>query len=310
MRFVKYFSAVLIVIILAGFTVYAFYYNKNINYVTIDINPSVEFVLRKDDKVLGVYALNEDANILLVDLNLEGMQYKEALKILVEASILMGYIDEFSDENSMLITAYSNKENNSNRLTDLTISTLREYIETRKAYCLLMANGLTDEQKVEARMLKISNEKMMFIDRLINMDESYTKDDLSEKSLFRIQSLIKKRVIERERKTSVKRVNREDIWKEEKARIIQAFQTKKNEYREELYLNSTLYDENATEQTKQAIIDNLVNNEKETIRLNIKEFSDRLIEENNTNFVEEKSYAIIKNNYEQVKNLLKQGKEN
>ncbi len=310
MKVIRCISAIVIVLVIIAFTIYAFYYNKNINYVTIDINPSVEFVLRKDDKVLNTIALNEDANFLLVDLDLNGMQYKEALKTLVEASILMGYIDEFSDENSVLVTAYSNKDSNNSRLTDLTISTLKEHIEYKEAYCLLVANGLTETQKTEARMLNISNEKMLFIERLINLDDSYTKNNLSKKTLFEIQKMINKTVKDRENNKSTSNSIRDGIWRIGKAKIIQDFQIKCNQHREDLYLNSQFYNEEITNEEKQAILNSLINGEKDQIKLKIKEYSDRLIEQNNNNFVEEKNYAVIKNNYEQIRNELKRSNNN
>ncbi|MDD4027787.1 MAG: hypothetical protein PHN54_01855 [Bacilli bacterium] len=310
MKVIRCISAIVIILVIIAFTIYAFYYNKNINYVTIDINPSVEFVLRKDDKVLNAIALNEDANFLLVDLDLNGMQYKEALKTLVEALILMGYIDEFSDENSVLVTAYSNKDSNNSRLTDLTISTLKEHIEYKEAYCLLVANGLTETQKTEARMLNISNEKMLFIERLINLDDSYTKNNLSKKTLFEIQKMINKTVKDRENNKSTSNSIRDGIWRIGKAKIIQDFQIKCNQHREDLYLNSQFYNEEITNEEKQAILNSLINGEKDQIKLKIKEYSDRLIEQNNNNFVEEKNYAVIKNNYEQIRNELKRSNNN
>lgn len=310
MRLIKSISIMIILVSIMVFGIYIYYYNKNINYVTIDINPSIEFVLRKDDKVLKVLALNEDANLLITDLDLIGTSYKEALKIIVEASILMGYIDEYGYDNSILVTAYSNKESNNNRLTELTISTLREHIELKKAACLLLANGLTEEQKTEARMLKISNEKLMFIERVISINDNYTKIDLSEKTLFEIQKIINKEVELKEEEVSTSLSVRKGIWRSEKAKIIQDFQTQCNQYKENLYINSQLYNEELSNEEKQAILDNLVKSEKEKIKSSIKEYNDRLIEENNNNFIEEKDYAVIKNNYEQIRDEFKQRNDN
>ncbi len=306
MRTLRNISAILILLVLVVFTIYAFMYKKNTNYVTIDINPSIEFVLNKNDKVIDVVALDEDADILIVELDLIGLSYKDALNSLISASILTGFIDEFSYENSILVAAYSNKEEESERLTDLTISKINEYLENKEVYAVVLSNGLSDQMKEETVMLKISNSKMLFVQKAIDLDKSLSKTELVDMSLVEIQKKIKNYINDRINLVSTSKTAREGIWRSEKAKEIQEYQTYCNAYRETLYTQSSLYDETITGTAREAIVNTLVANEKEKIKLRMSDFNEQLIEENNTNFVEEKGYAIIKNNYEQVKNSLKQ----
>ncbi|QWB95739.1 hypothetical protein KHQ89_07350 [Mycoplasmatota bacterium] len=67
-------------------------------YVTVDINPSVELVINQREKVIYVNALNEDAEVLLMDLDLIGLDVDEAMDLIIEKSIALGYIDVDSEE--------------------------------------------------------------------------------------------------------------------------------------------------------------------------------------------------------------------
>lgn len=63
------------------------------SYVTLDINPSVELIVSPKDKVIYANPLNEDAEVLLVDLDLIGMDLEEAIDLIIETSIELGYIE-------------------------------------------------------------------------------------------------------------------------------------------------------------------------------------------------------------------------
>ena len=67
------------------------------SYVTLDINPSVELIVSPRDKVIYANPLNEDAEILLVDLDLIGMDLEDAIDLIIETSIELGYISADED---------------------------------------------------------------------------------------------------------------------------------------------------------------------------------------------------------------------
>ncbi|MCC2830652.1 hypothetical protein LK506_19940, partial [[Clostridium] innocuum] len=53
-------------------------------YVTLDINPSMEWKLDEQKRVVSVTAYNKDADNILSELQLEGMQLDAALRMLLE----------------------------------------------------------------------------------------------------------------------------------------------------------------------------------------------------------------------------------
>ncbi len=72
--------------------------------LAIDVNPAIEIILDEDDNVLSVALLNEDAEIALSDVELEGLPVDQAIDAINDALIETGYIDVDTDENIINIT--------------------------------------------------------------------------------------------------------------------------------------------------------------------------------------------------------------
>lgn len=304
MKFLKGLLVILLILLL-GFLAYAFLYSPNYNYVTIDINPSVELVLNSKDEVVDVIALNEDANILLVDLDLKGLTLEEATTILLDYSMEIGYIDELGDENTILITSYCDDEEERVRLENLVVSKFESYFEKKDIYPLLVVDGLSDELKEEAELLEISNGKMLLIERALLLDTTLTKTDLVDLTIKEIQEKIadsSRRVYEAIG-TSKTEINNE--LREQKANMIEEKQTLQNQFKEQLYEESGLHYEGITSGEKNAIIETLVDDLKMEIKNKVEEFANELIDESGNSSIDEKTYPVINNgDYQQIKTQL------
>lgn len=64
------------------------------SYLSVDVNPSVSFVLDEEDKVLSVIAENEDAQVLLYEENFEGLTVEAAVEKLADLAVELGYLNE------------------------------------------------------------------------------------------------------------------------------------------------------------------------------------------------------------------------
>jgi len=94
---------------LVVFAVPAWAYLTPYSYVSIDVNPSVEFSLNRFDKVLSIKAVNDDGEELLrnIDLNqLKNEDINDAVKEVVKEIKESGF---FSEEESGLVVAASSK---------------------------------------------------------------------------------------------------------------------------------------------------------------------------------------------------------
>ncbi|PWM71812.1 MAG: hypothetical protein DBX59_07970 [Bacillota bacterium] len=80
------------------------------SYVALDINPSVEFVLDKHEKVISVRALNKDAEILLYGADgIVGAKIGDASEKVAELAVQYGYL---SEENASIGVTVSGKTTN------------------------------------------------------------------------------------------------------------------------------------------------------------------------------------------------------
>lgn len=62
--------------------------------VCIDINPSIELNVSKSNKIITAVALNEDAAVVLKDMNLENVEIKTAINAIIGSLLKNGYLDE------------------------------------------------------------------------------------------------------------------------------------------------------------------------------------------------------------------------
>lgn len=81
--------------------------NAEESYVTIDINPSVELIVNARERVVYVNALNEDAEVLLADLDVIGMRVDDAIDLIIETAIALGYIDPESTDTVVQVSSTS-----------------------------------------------------------------------------------------------------------------------------------------------------------------------------------------------------------
>ncbi|MBO5357450.1 MAG: hypothetical protein J6A95_06740 [Clostridia bacterium] len=77
-------------------------------YVAIDINPSLELIA-KDDVVVKVRALNDDANILLSGETIEGLSLEEATEKVVSLASELGYLNEENTDVNITVTTDDEK---------------------------------------------------------------------------------------------------------------------------------------------------------------------------------------------------------
>ena len=85
-------------IIISGITA------KDYNYVQIEVNPRAEFILDKKFKVVSVNPLNNDARIVLSDMNLIGMEMDDAATEYLTECAKTGYLDVNGVNNAANIT--------------------------------------------------------------------------------------------------------------------------------------------------------------------------------------------------------------
>lgn len=83
--------------------------DKGFALVAIDINPSLDLLVDRNNSVIGVNTINRDADILLMDNNLKGMPVEDAIEMIFEFAHDRGYVYE-DRENLVLVSLALNPD--------------------------------------------------------------------------------------------------------------------------------------------------------------------------------------------------------
>lgn len=100
-------AAAALVLAIGGFAGYQYQFAVD-TAVSIDVNPSIELEVNRQEKVLKANALNEDAKTLLEGMELEGTNLKTAVNAVIGSMVQNGYLT--ADANSILLTVDNDDE--------------------------------------------------------------------------------------------------------------------------------------------------------------------------------------------------------
>ena len=160
---------------------------EDVAYVTLDINPSVELIVSKDEIVLYTGALNNDAEVLLVDLALVGLNAKIVLDRIIEQALNLGFI--LPDEED--ITINIDTLSISQELKEMILSRVREGVneafETRAIFGKAVEASFPQDLIDEATELGVSPALYRLIQTVLLQTDAYTIEELLE---LDIQTLI------------------------------------------------------------------------------------------------------------------------
>ncbi|MFK5884146.1 MAG: hypothetical protein QM489_07410 [Candidatus Izemoplasma sp.] len=123
-------------------------------YVSIDINPSIEFIVDEDGLVESYRLLNDDAQLLCVDVNFVGMTIDDATELFVSMATEAGFIDVDSEDNAVLITVYGENQEYSNMIREQLKERLVRYLARNYINGVVLDEGYTSEE-VEATALEL-----------------------------------------------------------------------------------------------------------------------------------------------------------
>lgn len=164
---------------------------KAVSYVKISINPDIQLALDNNDEVVDVVAINDDADVLLSDLDLVGLTLEEATDKIIDESVETGFIDELSETNTILVEAVNEDEEKRLFLESAVVKKVKANIEEKGIKSILAAVKLDETLKTEAEELGVSNGKMLLIATAVSINSELVKADLAELTIKDIQAEIK-----------------------------------------------------------------------------------------------------------------------
>ena len=166
------------------------YYENYRSFATIylDVNPSIEVSISKSEKVLNVYALNEDAERIIDGMDFRGSSLKVTVNALIGSLIRHGYIDEIN--NSILVSISNTDINSGKQLEEELLNEISSLIDNGSVLSQqIYADGSV---KVLAEEYGISLGKAQLIIELADASETYSYHELAGLTIHELNLLNKK----------------------------------------------------------------------------------------------------------------------
>jgi len=167
-------------------------------YVSVDINPSIEFVVNEDDIVESWVFHNEDAAVLCADLDFEGMNIDDAIELFVTEATAAGYVDPEGEDNAVLITVITDDEETEEavqlrqRISERIRQRLNTHFAKNYINALVITEDFTQEDLVlEANELGVSPGKLKLTYAALLSDETLVKEDVLDMPVKDILAIIR-----------------------------------------------------------------------------------------------------------------------
>ena len=168
------------------------YFNNNLKVTStigIDVNPSIELTINKNEKVLDVIANNDDAKIILEGMDLSGSNINVAVNALIGSMVRNGYIDELA--NSILISVDNPDSAESERLRQKIVDELNSFINSGNNISVVSQSiSSNSDAEALAKQYGISVGKLELIEKLIAKNNLYTYEGLKDLSINELNLLL------------------------------------------------------------------------------------------------------------------------
>lgn len=154
------------------------YVNHRVESVIgLDVNPSIELSVNRKERVLKVNPLNEDAETILDDMDLKGVDLDIAVNALVGSMVRNGYLTSL--ENAILVTVSNENREKAAVLRQDVVLDIEESLEAHQVQAVVYDQQAPEKDEIRelADQYKISYGKAYFLQELVE-ENDLTKEDL------------------------------------------------------------------------------------------------------------------------------------
>ena len=169
------------------------YYGNNYvpdSHVDIDVNPGVEIVTNKKNKVLEVQSTNQDGAAVIDGMNLKNTELKVAVNALIGSMVQKGYIQ--NDNTGILVTVRNDNEDKANKVKAEVLNDINTALLTNSVQATVI--NQTVKTTVDAKKFAAENNiaigKAVFVLNLAAKDGSFDAKELAKMKVSEIASLV------------------------------------------------------------------------------------------------------------------------
>ena len=186
-------AACLAVILLCGGGVFYQRAHAVASVVSLDVNPSIELKVSRNEKVLVCTPLNEDAKAILADMSngadLKGAKLDVAVNAIVGSLVRNGYLDSISS--AIMISVEDKDAARAEKLQRELTSTVDGVLQTSEAKAAVLTQTLTQDaaREQQARENSISTGKAALVNRVLAINPALKFDALAKLSVEELKDL-------------------------------------------------------------------------------------------------------------------------
>ena len=161
--------------------------------VSLDVNPSIELKVNRNEKVLVCTPLNEDAKAILADMgggaDLKGAKLDVAVNAIVGSLVRNGYLDSISS--AIMISVEDKDAARAEKLQRELTSAVDGVLQTSEAKAAILTQTLTQDAGLEqqARENSISTGKAALVNRVLALNSALKFDELAKLSVEELKDL-------------------------------------------------------------------------------------------------------------------------
>ena len=185
-------AAAACVLLAVGFVGVPYYGNNYVpdSHVDIDVNPGVEIVTNKKNKVLEVQSTNQDGASVIDGMDLKNTELKVAVNALIGSMVQKGYIQ--NDNTGILVTVRNNNEDKANQVKAEVLDDINVALSTNDIKARVMNQTAKNSMDVDkfAKENSISIGKAVFVLNLAAKDSSLDAKELAKMKVSDIANLV------------------------------------------------------------------------------------------------------------------------
>ena len=158
------------------------YYNYPTDYISLDINPSVELGINAFDRVISVEGVNQDGTALVLDYEFKNLSVEDAVCTLVQQAAEQNYIAE-NGSTVIAVTAQSQKTERAEMLQNQGENGVNLALREENKSAVLYKDCSDLSLRSEAKELGVSPGKLKIIKTVQQMDPTITAEQLKDATI-------------------------------------------------------------------------------------------------------------------------------
>ena len=183
-------ACVALVLVVGGI----FYYRGNLmvdSLVDLDVNPGIELLTNRKNRVLKGYATNSDGEKVLSGMDLQNVDLQVALNAIVGSMVQQGYMTK--DTKGVLVTVQNKDQKKADNLRKLVVKEMEIALSTEDMNAAVFHQVISTQNNnasAFARKNNISLGKAVFVLNLANKARSLDAKELAKMKISEIAKLV------------------------------------------------------------------------------------------------------------------------